>query len=180
MAFDLENYETAEERLERALARYEDLRIVTLNRTTEADRAKNMWVVEARAYTSAGDQANELPKATGWAFEVDGVNGPANKYSALENCETSALARCLRHLLGAKGPSASEMAKVNRGVSPRDWVAEASRLETRDALAALYVEAKAGGASTEQLEEVKRIAESRSVSSKPEGTARSGSGGGKQ
>jgi hypothetical protein len=69
---------------------------------------------------------------------------------------------------------------VNRGVSPRDWVAEATKLKTRDELAALYVEAKSGGASVEQLEEVKRLGESHSVPSESDGSARSRAGSSKE
>lgn len=178
--FNLNDYETVEERLQRALEVHDDLRIVTLNRTTEDDRERHTWVVETRVYMNAGDQANDLPKGTGWAYEVDGQNGPANKFSALENCESSSLGRALKHAFGARSVTAEEMAKVNRGVSPRDWVAEATKLDTRDALAALYVEAKSGVASPEQLEEVKRIAESRSVQGKSDGDSRSSTGGSKE
>lgn len=159
MSFNLDNYETAEQRLERALSQYDDMRIVTVNHTTQQDREKNLWVVETRVYMNAGDQANDLPKGTGWAFEIDGQNGPANRFSALENCETSSLARALKHAFGGSGASASEMAKVNRGVSPRDWVAEAVRLTSKDEVRALYLEAQAGGASKKQLEEVKTYGE---------------------
>lgn len=176
MSFDLQNYETVEERLQRALEAHDDLRVVTVNRTTEDDRQRHTWVVETRIYLNAGDQANDLPKGTGWAYEVDGQNGPANKFSALENCESSSLGRALKHCFGARSVTAEEMAKVNRGVSPRDWVAEAGRLSTRDELAALYLDAKAGGASEKQLEEVKRLAESLSVQGEPDGAPRSSSG----
>ncbi len=178
--FNLNDYETVEERLQRALEAHDDLRVVTLNRTTEDDRERHTWVVETRVYMNAGDQANDLPKGTGWAYEVDGQNGPANKFSALENCESSSLGRALKHAFGARSVTAEEMSKVNRGVSPRDWVAEASRLKTRDELAALYVDAKAGGASAEQLAEVKRLGESHSVQSKSDGSARSGGGSSKE
>ena len=173
MSFNLQNYETAEMRLERALAQYEDMRLVTVNHTTPQDREKNLWVVETRVYLSAGDQANDLPKGTGWAFEIDGQNGPANKFSALENCETSSLARALKHAFGGSGASASEMAKVNRGVSPRDWVGEASSMKETTELKALYLSAKAGGASQDQLDAIQEHAES----IRREGE-RSGSGGG--
>jgi hypothetical protein len=112
--FNLESYETVEQRHARALEAYPDLRCVIVNHTTENDRAQAMWVVEARVYMNAEDQAADLPKATEWAFEVDGV-GMANKTSALENACTSALGRSLRWAFaGSKGPSREEMSKVAR------------------------------------------------------------------
>ena len=113
--FNLDDYETVEARHARAITAYPDLRCVLVNHTTPQDRAASTWVVEARVYLNAGDQATDLPKATEWAFEVDGTGG-ANTTSALENAATSALGRALRWALaGSKGPSATEMAKVQRG-----------------------------------------------------------------
>lgn len=112
--FNLDSYETVEQRHARALEAHPDLRCVIVNHTTENDRAQAMWVVEARVYMNAADQAADLPKATEWAFEVDGV-GMANKTSALENACTSALGRALRWAFaGSKGPSREEMSKVAR------------------------------------------------------------------
>ena len=158
-AFDLSSYETVEDRHARALAEYPDLRCVLINHTTPQDRAASTWVVEARVYLNAGDQAAELPKATEWAFEVDG-QGMANKTSALENANTSALGRALRWALaGSKGPSRSEMEKVSRDQTPkkprRDWSAEADTLTDKDALRMLWQEAKAAGADQKTLEKVK-------------------------
>ena len=116
--FDLNNYETVEDRHARALEQYPDLRCVIHNHTTPNDRAQGMWVVEAQVFLNSEDQALDLPKAVEWAFEVDGV-GMANKTSALENACTSALGRALRWALGgSKGPSREEMQKVARGVAP--------------------------------------------------------------
>ena len=116
--FDLNNYETVEDRHARALEQYPDLRCVIHNHTTPDDRAQGVWVVEAQVFLNAEDQALDLPKAVEWAFEVDGV-GMANKTSALENACTSALGRALRWALGgSKGPSREEMAKVARAVAP--------------------------------------------------------------
>jgi hypothetical protein len=116
--FDLNNYETVEDRHARALEQYPDLRCVMHNHTTPNDRAQGIWVVEAQVFLNAEDQALNLPKAVDWAFEVDGV-GMSQKTSALETCATSALGRALRWALGGtKGPSRQEMEKVARGVSP--------------------------------------------------------------
>jgi hypothetical protein len=165
--FNLNDYETVEERHARAITEYPDLRCVIVNHTTPADRAVGTWVVEARVYLNAEDQERELPKATEWAFEVDGV-GMANKTSALENACTSALGRSLRWALGgSKGPSKQEMEKVARGQTPklpsRDWLVEAGELAKAkdiDALRLLYSEAKTAKASPEVLDWVKMTAES--------------------
>ena len=160
--FDLSSYETVEERHARALKEFPDLRVVIVNHTTPQDRAASTWVVEARVYVSAGDQAADLPKATEWAFEVDG-SGMANQTSALENACTSALGRALRWAFaGSKGPSAAEMAKVARGVTPkqnRDWIAESESLTDVDELRLLWREAKTAKASDAILEKVKTRAE---------------------
>ena len=159
--FNLDNYETVEERHARALRDYPDLRCVLVNHTTPQDRAASTWVVEARVYLNADDQANELPKATEWAFEVDGTGG-ANTTSALENANTSALGRAIRWALGgSKGPSQTEMEKANSGVTPvgRDWVVEASNLSDLDALRLLWKEAQQAGASAGELEKVRSYAE---------------------
>lgn len=117
--FNLEDYETVEERIRRFYEKYEDGRIITENVTTPADRASGIWVVKTYIYLSTGDQAAELPKSTGYAFEVDG-QGMANKTSALENCETSSIGRALANMnmSGNKRTSRSEMEKVARGVTP--------------------------------------------------------------
>jgi hypothetical protein len=159
--FNLQDYETVEERHARALALYPDLRFVMINHTTAQDRASGVWVVEARVYLNAEEQEANLPKATDWAFEVDG-QGMANKTSALENASTSALGRALRWALGgSKGPSRQEMEKVERGVTPkpgRDWNKEAEALAlvyNIDGLRSLYVEAKAAQVSEEILTAIK-------------------------
>jgi len=164
--FNLDEYETVEERHARAIAEYPDIRCVIVNHTTPQDRAVGTWVVEARVYLSAEDQELELPKATEWAFEVDGV-GMANKTSALENACTSALGRSLRWALGgSKGPSKQEMEKVARGQTPkipsRDWLVEAGELAKAkdiDKLRLLYSEAKTAKASAEILDWIKMTAE---------------------
>lgn len=163
--FDLSSYETVEERHARALAEHPDLRVVIVNHTTPQDRAASTWVVEARVYMNGVDQEMDLPKATEWAFEVDGT-GMANQTSALENACTSALGRCLRWAFaGSKGPSAAEMSKVARGVTPRpsatprDWIAESESLTDVDELRLLWREAKTAGITPDILEKVKARAE---------------------
>jgi len=159
--FNLADYETVEERLKRAHAAHPDLRVVTLNHTTPADRSVSMWVVEARIYLTAEDQSRDLVKATGWAFEVDGQNGMANKTSALENCETSAIGRALANmnLSGNKRTSREEMEKVERDVTPRparvrDWVADIDKLVNTDSARRLYLDAQKANAPKDVLEAI--------------------------
>jgi hypothetical protein len=163
--FDLNSYETVEDRHARALQQYPDLRCVIHNHTTANDRAQGVWVVEARVFLNAEDQAADLPKAVEWAFEVDGV-GMANKTSALENACTSALGRSLRWALGgSKGPSREEMAKVARAVTPGPVAISMpegfSKLVTScgsvDDLRELWKEAAAGGF----LDQAKQLMENR-------------------
>ena len=155
--FDLSSYETVEERHARALELYPDLRVEIINHTTENDRAQSTWVVEARVYMNAGDQAMGLFKASEWAFEVDGV-GMANKTSALENAATSALGRALRWAFaGSKGASRTEMEKVARGVAPQKpaqpipdgLLKEIEIAETLEDLKLLWSDAVAGGWSAQ-------------------------------
>lgn len=155
--FDLSQYETVEERHSRALELYPDLRVEIINHTSENDRAQSTWVVEARVYMNAGDQAMGLFKASEWAFEVDGV-GMANKTSALENAATSALGRALRWAFaGSKGASRTEMEKVARGVTPAKpaqpvpdgLLKEIEIAETLEDLKLLWSDAVAGGWSAQ-------------------------------
>lgn len=161
--FNLNDYETVEERLKRFWAdeKHKDARIVTVNHTTAADRQQSMWVVEARIYLDAGDQEADLPKATGWAFEIDGQNGMANKTSALENCETSSIGRALANMnfSGNKRASREEMQKVEAGVTPQavvqhNWPAEIEALRSKVDARKLYTEAQKARAGKQILEAI--------------------------
>ena len=161
-SFNLADYETVEERLKRFWAdkANADARLVTVNHTTPEDREKGVWVVEARLYLCAADQEKDLPKTTGWAFEIDGQAG-ANKTSALENAETSSLGRCLANYLysGNKRASREEMAKVARAeAAKRDWLGEAEKLALSydvDGLRLLYTEAVAAKGAPAVREQIK-------------------------
>lgn len=161
-SFNLADYETVEERLKRFWAdkANTDARLVTVNHSTPEDREKGVWVVEARLYLSAADQEKNLPKTTGWAFEIDGQAG-ANKTSALENAETSSLGRCLANYLysGNKRASREEMAKVARADAvKRDWVGEADKLALTydvDGLRLLYSDAVAAKVAPAVLGQIK-------------------------
>ena len=109
MAFDLSNYEPVEKRIDRFYQEYKNGRIVT-ELVAHSDQ---MFIVKAFAYRDAAD---ERPASTGFAEERVGSN-PVNRQSALENCETSAIGRCLANLnFAPKGarPSLEEMTKTDR------------------------------------------------------------------
>lgn len=153
--FNLADYETVEERIRRFYADNPEGRIMTQNLTTEADRAAATWIVQAFVFTGG-----DLPKASGLAFEVDGV-GMANKTSALENAETSAIGRALANAgySGNKRASREEMEKVARAEqSKRDWVAEADALAlvyNVEGLRLLYADAVAAKVDKETLAKIK-------------------------
>jgi len=157
--FNLDDYETVEERLRRFWVACPDARVITFNRSSDADRSKGVWVVESRIYLSADDQANDLPKATGWAFEVDGTAG-ANKTSALENAETSSIGRCLANMnfSGNKRASREEMNKVAAGDKPaRNWLNDADVLhfaKDKTGLQGLYLEAQKASVPADVLAKI--------------------------
>jgi len=164
--FNLADYELVETRISKFYSLYEDGRIQTENMSTKEDREKGIWVVKARLYTTQEDQRLGLPKATGYAFEVDGGYG-ANKTSALENCETSAIGRALANMAlhGSKRASREEMAKVERGATPPakpeawdkpliNWAEEIAKLDNADGARGLYALAKAENAPKAVLDEI--------------------------
>ena len=160
--FNLADYETVEERLKRFYTDNPDGRILTENETVPEYRAEKIWVIKAIVFLNGEDVERGCPKATGYAFEIDGT-GMANQSSALENCETSAIGRALANAgySGNKRTSREEMEKVARfeEVSKkRDWLAEAEALQDVDKLRLLWAEASKQGAPPEVLEKVKAYA----------------------
>lgn len=163
-SFNLADYETVEERIRRFYADNPDGRIVTENQTKRADREKGVWIVYAEIrlpiVSSELGYKDYFVKATGLAFEIDG-QGMANKTSALENAETSAIGRALANAgySGNKRASREEMAKVARAEAPkRDWVAEADALAlvyNVEGLRLLYADAVAAKVDKETLAKIK-------------------------
>ena len=165
-SFNLENYVTVEQLKEQFFAQYPDGRIVTQNLTSDQDRQVSTWVVVAAVFLSADEQERNLPKATGHAFEIDGVNGTANKFSALENCESSAIGRALRNCGFGKTPTREEMSKVARGEARQatvsksvDWVAKLNSIDDVEGLRSLYIDAKQSKADSSILEQIKAKAD---------------------
>ena len=159
--FNLADYETVEERIRRFYKDNKTGRIITENQTTLQDRQVSTWVVKASVYL---DDQTDKPKATGLAFEVDG-QGMANKTSALENAETSAIGRALANAgySGNKRTSRQEMEKVARGATPKatskDWIAMATDLGNDiEGLRLLYSQAKTANAAPATLAKIQELA----------------------
>ena len=109
MAFNLEDYETVEERLEKWHDKFPDGRI----ETDIIEHSNTRFIVVCKLFKTEADQK---PCSSGVASETISDRG-VNATSALENCETSAIGRALANAgFAAKGKRASrsEMDKVNR------------------------------------------------------------------
>ena len=108
--FNLDNYETVEDRLVKFWADHTDGRINTSIHYYDDTRI----LVRAEVYF---DREDVRPVATGYAEELRGAS-PVNRTSHAENAETSAIGRALANCgYAAKGarPSREEMQKVERG-----------------------------------------------------------------
>lgn len=170
--FNLNDYETVEQRLHRAYKDHPLMRVITKNLTTLQDRQVSTWVVQAEIWLPYPDDMAEMAlrsdgwylKSTGLAFEVDGV-GMAQKTAALETCESSAIGRALANAgySGNRRTTREEMAKAERGVTPapaKDWLKMAEDLawkEDLDGLRALFVEASRLKASEDVLNKIKEL-----------------------
>jgi hypothetical protein len=113
--FNLDNYETVEDRLVKFWHDHPDGRIATMMEDITAD--KSMVVFRCDVYFHADDHK---AKASGYAEETRN-SSPVNKTSFVENCETSAIGRALANCgYAAKGsrPSREEMEKVQRAPQP--------------------------------------------------------------
>ena len=159
--FDLSQYATVEERLRAFWSDdiSKDARIVTVNHS----RDEKSFVIETRIYVSAGDQAADLPKVTGWAQEAN-----TDPFS-LERCETSSIGRALANWLwtgskkldGTPRASRQEMEKVEKvkgepqvTLSFVDYVAKLDELTTAEEIRQLYADAKRVGAPKDVLDKI--------------------------
>ena len=121
--FNLDNYETVEDRLVKFWADHTDGRINTSIHYYDDTRI----LIRAEVYF---DREDVRPVATGYAEELRGAS-PVNRTSHAENAETSAIGRALANCgYAAKGarPSREEMQKVQRATpmvaSPKNNINE--------------------------------------------------------
>lgn len=113
--FNLEDYETVEERLVKFWKDHPDGRIST----TIIEHTLQRFIVQAAIYRT---EVDAQPWTTGFAEETVSTRG-VNSTSALENCETSAIGRALAnagYVTKGKRPSREEMAKV-KAAEPRGF-----------------------------------------------------------
>ena len=166
--FNLADYETVDSRIKRFYEDHPEGSITTelVDKTGEVGATR--WIVKASVWRARtlieGDQSLVAisPDGTGLAFENDG-DGMANKTSALENCETSAIGRALANIgySGDKRASREEMVKAKGGVPESEdtraldalvleWVEQAKAAETIPALQAVWEQAGASGATSDR------------------------------
>lgn len=160
--FNLNDYETVEERIRRFYKDNPEARITTELVSADGDPGRTRWIVKAYVFR---DSERDKPDATGYAFEVDG-SGMTQKAAALETCETSAIGRALANLnySGNKRASREEMAKVQRQQGPsKDWLDLAGKAETKDQLRVVWNEAKADGAPQEMLDRIAQMGQEKAA-----------------
>jgi len=107
--FNLEDYETVEERLAKFWKEHPDGRIST----EVIEHTLQRFIVKASIFRT---EVDAYPWTTGFAEETVSTRG-VNSTSALENCETSAIGRALanaNYATKGKRPSREEMAKVSQ------------------------------------------------------------------
>ena len=109
----LENYEEVKDRIPIFWELYPEGRIAPNPMSDLSDITTVIFRCDLYAHKD-----DPTPFSTGWAFETQGVGGMANKYSHVENCETSAVGRALANanISNKNKPraSVSEMRKVQR------------------------------------------------------------------
>ena len=136
--WSLSDYETVDERIQRFYRDNAGGRIETQLLAHDGEHGKTRWIVRAEVYKAD----SENPSGVGHAFEIDGT-GMANKTSALENAETSAVGRALAQAgySGSRRTTREEMAKV---LIPalRERIATA---KTKDETRAVWNEAQRNG-----------------------------------
>lgn len=117
--FNLDEYITVSERVEKFYDKYPDGRIIT--NVVELNNETGFVLMQAMIYRAATDTQ---PSATGHASEIRG-DSYINKNSFVENCETGAVGRALA-LLGFE---------VKRGIVSREELEKNSRMTDKAARA---------------------------------------------
>src|ERR671917_486936 len=116
MRFNLDEYVTVHERVERFYAKYPQGRINTA--ILEHNAETGFVLMRAEVYREPDDVQ---PAATGHAYELRS-SGHVQQGSYVEVCETSSVGRALA-LLGFE---------VKRGIASREEMQKVSRMETAD------------------------------------------------
>lgn len=115
MKFNLDNYETVEQRLAKFWEQYPEGRIATAAYYYDENRV----VFSAEVYAHREDK---FPTSTGYAEEVRDAS-PVNRTSHVENAETSSIGRALSNWKfqskTSPRPSREEMEKVARSEQPK-------------------------------------------------------------
>jgi hypothetical protein len=152
MRFDLDSYQTVQERIDLFRTRFPEGRFeIQMVHMTE-----QQVVMKASVYTVFD---SDYPTCQDFAEETLG-SSPVNKTSFVENCATSALGRAISQLGGDfsptnKKPSREEMEKVAR--AEIDWTGEADKVLNVVQARELYAKAKAAKAPAEVLDRLKDI-----------------------
>jgi hypothetical protein len=155
MKFNLDDYQTVQERIDLFRSKFPDGRFeIELVHMTD-----QQVIMKAAVFTVFDSQ---FPTCVDFAEERFG-SSPVNKTSFVENCATSALGRAISQLGGEFSPSnkkasREEMQKVAR--LSKDWLAEADKITSKDALRMLWAEASAARVSEDILNKIKERAAS--------------------
>lgn len=106
------DYETVDSRIKRFYADHPHGRLVSDLVAYEGAIGATRWIVRTSVYR---DRESTQPDGTGYAFEVDGQGGMANRTAALENAETSSAGRALANIgySGDRRASREEMRKAS-------------------------------------------------------------------
>lgn len=153
MAYDLQNYETVSERTLKFYREYPKGRIETSLEDFSGNHNATRWVMRAAVYRDS--ETATPPAGVGYAFEIDGGKG-ANRSSALENCETSAIGRAL-----AAAGFASDKQRATREEMRKVAIEDArdalSRARTVDDARAVWTEAQKQGVLGEVKSEINAV-----------------------
>lgn len=149
-AFNLDDYETVDSRIKRFYQDNPTGRINTELVAAEGAVGATRWIVKAFVWRSA---ESIEPDGTGYAFEVDGSGGMANKTSALENGETSSIGRALANIgySGDKRASREEMGKAAAPTVAPEWKSRVAGASDLAALSEVHAAAVAEGWATPEL-----------------------------
>lgn len=159
--FDLAQYETVDSRIKRFYQDHPNGAITTELVDWSGEVGQTRWVMRACVWRDRVLVDGEpglmavTPDGTGYAFEVDGQGGMANKTSALENCETSAIGRALANIgySGDKRASREEMSKTHTELlddaAVLEWVEALSSPETLARLQVMWEAAGRAGVTSD-------------------------------